>query len=183
ENAKFAVPPGATQAGRREFSSSEYAKRIGGVVAGEPPAIDLTAEKRLIDCLATIAAQGIAASAHDVSDGGLAVTLAESCLAAEGKPNRHFERSEESLGASLSITGGASAEAALFGERGARCVVSVEREKIGALRELAAQYGVAANEIGEVTGDGALRIELKGRAVIDSSVESLRDIWTTSLER
>ena len=68
----------------REFSSSEYAKTIHGIVAGAPPAIDLAAEKRLIDCLVQLAAEKLIHSAHDVSDGGLAVTLAESCFAANG---------------------------------------------------------------------------------------------------
>src|SRR5215470_14075840 len=65
----------------REFSSSEYSKTIAAIVAGEPPAIDLAAEKRLIDCLVALATEGVVASAHDISDGGLAVALTESCFA------------------------------------------------------------------------------------------------------
>jgi phosphoribosylformylglycinamidine synthase len=163
----------------REFSSSEYAKRIGGIVAGQPPTIDLAAEKRLIDCLVETAAQGLAASAHDVSDGGIAVTLAESCFAAGVRAQQVAPQ----LGLMVTVEGGPAAESAIFGERGARCVVSVRPEKVGALRAIAAQYGVAAQEIGQVTQDPWLRIEYKGRSVIDSSVESLRDIWTNSLER
>jgi phosphoribosylformylglycinamidine synthase len=165
EPARHAVPLQA------EFSSSEYAKRIAGIVAGEPPAIDLTAEKRLIDCLVAIAAQGIAVSAHDISDGGIAVTLAESCFAAKG------------LGATVKLPDDAAEENALFGERGARCVVSVAPEKVGALRTIAGQYGVAASEIGQVTSGDSLRIEYKGQAVIDSQVKTLRDVWANALER
>src|ERR1700730_15468669 len=69
---------------QREFSSSEYSKIVAGVTAGDPPAIDLVAEKRLVDCLVALAAAGAVQSAHDVSDGGLAVTLAESCFASSG---------------------------------------------------------------------------------------------------
>ncbi len=65
----------------REFSSSEYSKTIAAIVSGEPPAIDLAAEKRLIDCLVALASEGAVQSAHDISDGGLAVALAESCFA------------------------------------------------------------------------------------------------------
>ena len=79
----------------REFSSSEYSKSIWGIVAGAPPAIDLDAEKRLIDCLVALAAQNVIASAHDVSDGGLAVTLAECCFASEGLSARVDLESEE----------------------------------------------------------------------------------------
>ncbi len=66
-----------------EFASSEYAKIVHGMVAGSPPAIDLAAEKRLIDCLVNLASERAIVSAHDVSDGGLAVTLAECCFTSE----------------------------------------------------------------------------------------------------
>jgi phosphoribosylformylglycinamidine synthase II len=155
----------------REFSSSEYSKTIAGIAAGEPPAVDLAAERRLIDCLVAIAAEGIATSAHDISDGGIAVTLAESCFAAK------------SLGAEVNLPQGIAIENALFGERGARCIVTVAPENLAALQTIATQYGVAADQIGQVTGDGTLRIQFKGRATIDSRVEKLRDVWAKSLER
>jgi phosphoribosylformylglycinamidine synthase subunit PurL len=162
----------------KEFSSSEYAKTVGGMVAGEPPAIDLAAEKRLVDCLIALTAESAVSSAHDISDGGLAVTLAESCFSAAGV--RH---AVPSVGAKLKIEGPSAAEFALFGESGARCVVSLPAEKIGTLQAIARQYGVAAAGIGQVTADGSLRIEYKGHTVIDSPVESLHDVWANSLER
>jgi phosphoribosylformylglycinamidine synthase len=155
----------------REFSSSEYSKTIASIVAGEPPAIDLAAEKRLQDCLVALAAAGAVQSAHDVSDGGLAVTLAESCFAADG------------LGANAKLDENGPDEAALFGERGARAIVSIAPSKLAALLDTARQYKVAARELGQVTRDGSFRIEHKGHAVIDASVESLRDAWAHSLER
>jgi phosphoribosylformylglycinamidine (FGAM) synthase-like enzyme len=99
------------------------------------------------------------------------VTLAESCFAAEG------------LGASVAAPEDVAAEYALFGERGARVVVSVAPEKLGAVRNTARQYGVGAHEIGKVTSDNALRIEYKGRTVVSASVPALRDAWAHSLER
>src|SRR5437588_5398915 len=65
----------------REFSSSEYSMAIAGTVAGEPPATDLAAEKRLIECPARLAAEGSLHSAHDISAGALSVTLPHSCFA------------------------------------------------------------------------------------------------------
>jgi phosphoribosylformylglycinamidine synthase II len=156
---------------RREFSSSEYSKTIGGIVSGEPPAIDLAAEKRLIDCLVALAAAGTLQSAHDISDGGLAVTLAESCFASNG------------LGASVSFNENTPAEYALFSERGARCVVSVSPTNLAAVLATARQYSVGATELGNVTRDAALRIELKEHAAIDSPLDVLRDVWANSLER
>jgi phosphoribosylformylglycinamidine synthase II len=162
----------------REFSSSEYSKTIGGIVSGEPPAIDLAAEKRLQDCLVALAAEGAIQSAHDISDGGIAVTLAESCFAPVR--GRH---AVPVLGAHVILDEEEPAETAVFGERGARAVVSVRPTSLARVLDTARQYAVGAREIGKVSHDGAFRIEHKGRAVIDSSVETLRDTWADSLER
>jgi phosphoribosylformylglycinamidine synthase subunit PurL len=163
----------------QEFSSSEYSKHIGGIVAGEPPAIDLAAEKRLQELLIALAAEGSVQSAHDVSDGGIAVTIAESCFAsAGGRPE------VKALGAKVSFgDAGEPAEFALFGERGARAIVSVKPSLVARVLETARQYKVTAEQIGQVTGDTRLRIEYKGYAAIESPVEELRETWTHSLER
>jgi phosphoribosylformylglycinamidine synthase II len=165
--ARYIVP---LQEASREFSSSEYSKTIAGIVAGQPPAIDLPAEKRLIDCLVALATDGAILSAHDVSDGGLAVTIAECCFGAGGvSVNVQFEGQEP-------------AEAAFFSERGARAVVSVKPASLARVLETARQYGVGAVEIGKVTPGSTFRIEYNGRAVIESAVETLRDAWAHSLE-
>jgi phosphoribosylformylglycinamidine synthase len=167
----------------REFSSSEYSKAIAGISAGEPPAIDLAAEKRLIDCLVALAAAGSVQSAHDISDGGLAVTLAESCFASVSSLVG-AEHAAPVLGAIVNLGDEPSAaEAAVFNERGARAVVSVSPSKLAAVLNTARQYSVAAHQIGQVIRGDALRIQYKGSAVIDSSVEALRDTWAHSLER
>jgi len=164
---------------RREFSSSEYSKTISGIVAGEPPAIDLAGEKRLQECLVALAANGAVRSAHDISDGGIAVTLAESCFASRVGA-QHAARQ---LGADVKLETTPSAEYALFGERGARAVVSVAPTSLAAVLETARQYGVTAHQIGQVIGSDAFRIEYKGSAVIDTSVAKLYDVWAHSLER
>jgi len=176
--ARYIVPSADTS--RREFSSSEYSKTIVGIVAGEPPAIDLAAEKRLQDCLVTLAAESAVQSAHDISDGGLAVTLAESCFASvvAGLQTGSF-----SLGASVQFDDLSPAESVLFNERGARAVVSASPSKLARVLEIARQYHVAARELGKVIREGSFRIQHKGRAVIDSPIETLRDAWANSLER
>jgi phosphoribosylformylglycinamidine synthase len=158
---------------RREFSSSEYAKRIAGIVAGAPPACDLEAEKRLIDALVALAAEGAVRSAHDLSDGGLAVAVAESCFA-----------SEDGLSAEIAVAGeqSAPAEYALFGERGARAVVSCRAGELARVEAIARQYGVAARRLGRVSR-GDFRIQVDGRDAVSAPVESLAEIWATALER
>ena len=154
----------------REFSSSEYARTIHGIVGGAPPAVDLAAEKRLIALLVALAGEGVLQSAHDVSDGGLAVTLAESCFASDG------------LSARVSLTSREPDEAALFGERGARAAVSVTSGKLARVLSLAAQYEVAASEAGRVTR-GKFCIELNGGTVVSVGVPSLADAWSGAFER
>jgi phosphoribosylformylglycinamidine synthase len=154
-----------------EFSSSEYSKSLAGLVAGQPPAIDLAAEKRLQQCLLALASSQSIQSAHDLSDGGLAVTLAESCFAAP------------QLGARMTLEHDAPAESFLFGERGARAVISIAPAKLDGVLYLARQHGVAAKKIGHVTSDSIFSIQYNGSAIIEESVEALRDIWSHSLER
>src|SRR5258708_1438735 len=167
---------------QREFSSSEYSKTIAAIVAGEPPAIDLAAEKRLQDCLVALAAEGALQSAHDISDGGLAVTLAESCFPS-GSSFVGAQHAAPVLAAIPNLENESStAEFAVFNERGARAIVSVTPSKLAAVLNTARQYNLAARELGQVTRDGSFRIEHKGRAVIESSVETLRDAWANSLE-
>ncbi len=153
-----------------EFSSSEYARTIRGIEAGAPPAVNLAAEKRLIAGLVALATDGRLQSAHDVSDGGLAVTLAESCFASSG------------LSIRAALTSKEPDEAALFGERGARAIVSVTPENLAAVLRIAAQYEVAVVEVGRVSR-GEFRIELSGKTVVSAEVPSLADAWANALER
>ncbi len=195
---------------RGEFFSSEYAKTIHGIVAGVPPAIDLGAEKRLIECLVNLASAGLILSAHDVSDGGLAVTIAESCFASEGLSADVNLTVEVTGGLGTGATdeegareGGSSpcyareietacarddkvwgrqrpAEYVLFRERGARAVVSLSPASLARLDKVAAQYGVAANRIGTVTRS-EFRIQINGSPVIRGDVTSFRQAWSESL--
>jgi phosphoribosylformylglycinamidine synthase len=155
---------------RREFSSSEYSKTIAGIVTGQPPAIDLAAEKRLQHCLVTLASSRALQSAHDISDGGLAVTLAESCFAG-------------GTGAWMTLKQNDPAEDFLFGERGARAAISIAASSLDGLLNSVRECGVSAEVIGHVTSDGIFSIQYNGSAIIEESVETLRDIWGHSLER
>jgi len=166
--------PGASNNSRqreplREFSSSEYARTIAGIVAGVPPSIDLAAEGRLIEALVALAAEGILASAHDVSDGGIAVTLAECGFASSGLSATADWRSQE------------PPELALFSETGARAVVSLPQASLARLLALAAQYEVAALVIGRVAC-GQLQLSLNGATIIRDSSDSLHEIWSGAIE-
>jgi phosphoribosylformylglycinamidine synthase subunit PurL len=170
---------------RRELSSSEYAVALHGITAGVPPRVDLAAEKRLIEALIAMASAGTVHSAHDVSDGGLAVTLAESCFAASftsaGLKNG-VAKAEGPLSAEVALESPEPAETALFGERGARAVISASAEALARLREIARQYSVTMQEIGRVTR-GDFRIMLNKRLAVQSPLDRLRDAWGESIGR
>jgi phosphoribosylformylglycinamidine synthase II len=155
---------------RREFSTTEYAKAVHGMVAGAPPAVDLAAESRLIECLVELASESAIVSAHDISDGGLAVTVAESCFGAEGL----------SAEIELDPPDGVPAEAALFGERGARAVVSLRPLSLARVDRIAAQWNVQSRRIGTVTS-GEFRIQHRGALLIRGKEDSFRQVWRESL--
>jgi phosphoribosylformylglycinamidine synthase subunit PurL len=181
-----ASPPVAQ---RREFSSSEYAKTVHGIVAGTPVEIDLVAEKNLIDCLVALASEKAILSAHDVSDGGLAVTIAECCFRSDGL-SANIRLGVQNSGSDLlveeadraSASEEEPAEAALFGERGARAVVSLSPLSLARVNRIAAQWNVRAELIGSVTR-GDFRIQYNGAHAIQGSVDRFRQVWAESLAK
>jgi phosphoribosylformylglycinamidine synthase subunit PurL len=175
------APPRTTEDALREFSSSEYARTIHSIVAGTPPTIDLAAEKRLIDCMIQLASSRAIASAHDVSDGGLAVTVAESCFASAGlSADVDVSLDSAQAPAGASFTAAEPAESALFGERGARIVVSAGTDSLARISAIAAQWNVRAERIGTVTR-GQFRIKYKGHLAIAGDIGALREVWSKSL--
>jgi len=172
DGAANASAPLAAEAVRRELSSSEYAKATHGIVAGAPPAIDLAAEKHLQECLVALASAGAIESAHDLSDGGLAVALAESS----------FASASEGLASQITLRGSEPAEIALFGERGARAIVSTRPESLARVAEIAAQCIVSAQQVGSAVR-GEFRIEYNGATIVRAPIDSLRQAWSGALER
>jgi phosphoribosylformylglycinamidine synthase subunit PurL len=123
-----------------ELGGSEYLATIHGKVIGPPPRCDPTLEKRVIDALLDSIRAGFISSAHDCSDGGLAVALAECCVS-----NR-----ESQTGAEIDLSGlaGNSTRGTLFGETQARIVISTPSPD--AVRAIAAKAKVACTIIGTV---------------------------------
>jgi phosphoribosylformylglycinamidine synthase len=164
-----AVSKPTSTTSEREFASSEYARTVAGIVGGVPPAIDLAAELRLIEALVALAAERVLASAHDVSDGGIAVALAECAFASNG------------LAAEASWHSDEPAELALFAETGARAVVSVPQASLARLLTLAAQYKIAAFVIGRVTR-GQFQLSHNGVTLVRGHSASLHEIWGGAIE-
>lgn len=143
---------------KQEFGGSELQKWLTGRIFGKAPTIDLHVEaKRQQQLLAAIRA-GVVASAHDVSEGGLAVALAECVMSAQG------------LGARVAIEGDVVAE--LFSETQSRFIVSVKKEHQQSFEQL-----VQAVRIGEVTNDGTLHVTAGGTCILHVPVETMRNVW------
>lgn len=143
---------------KQEFGGSELQKWLTGRIFGKAPTIDLHVEaKRQQQLLAAIRA-GVVASAHDVSEGGLAVALAECLMSAQG------------LGAHVTIQGDVVSE--LFSETQSRFVVSVKKEHQQAFEQL-----VQAVCIGEVTNDGTLHVTNGDTCILHVPVETMRNVW------
>ena len=124
-----------------ELGASEYLQRIHGLTIGAPPACDPAVERRLIDALLDAIASGLVRSAHDCSDGGLAVALAEKSVV----------RREQPFGFAVDLTAWADLplRALLFGEAQGRVVTTTTNPD--ALIALMQRHGVPAQVIGEVT--------------------------------
>lgn len=138
-----------------ELGASEYLKVIHGKVAGPAPAVDLTAERSLQEAMLELAAGGLARSAHDCAEGGLAVSLAESALAG----------SERGFGVDVELGDEIAAVPLLFGEAQGRIVISCAPDQVDQVLEVAARHGVPAARIGTVGEEGgAFRIRLTGAA-------------------
>ncbi|GAB4277653.1 MAG: phosphoribosylformylglycinamidine synthase subunit PurL [Coriobacteriia bacterium] len=152
-----------------ELGGSEYLKVAHGKVAGRPPTVDLDAEAALREVLLAAAAKGILKSAHDCSEGGMAVALAESCITG-------------GIGADVRLDGDLPAVAALFSETQGRAVVSVAEEDMDALEALCEEHGVPFGVIGTVGGD-EISIEVGETDAVRVPLARAADVWETTLER
>ncbi len=163
--------------GRGELGGSEYLKTVHDLVRGVPPSLDLEAERALQDLLVTLAEQRLVHSAHDCSDGGLAVTLAE-CMFGSGGIGA--EVSIEGL--SVSADARVNVAAALFGESASRVVVSASPDSVTEVLQQAAAAGVPARVIGE-TGGNRLRIAVAGVVEVDVAIEQAEQVWSDAIGR
>ncbi|MCY9786336.1 phosphoribosylformylglycinamidine synthase subunit PurL [Nocardiopsis sp. EMB25] len=149
---------------RAEFGGSAWADVVHGHLGGLPPRVDLAAEAALGEVLATAADRGLVTAAHDLSDGGLGVALAESAL-------------RGGRGVRVEVDG--DVFTALFSESGARAAVAVLPEHADALRALAAEHDVPVAEIGAVGGD-ALVVTHPGGSV-EVPLADLRTAYEATL--
>jgi phosphoribosylformylglycinamidine synthase II len=159
------------------LGGSTYWAEVCDFVGGDAPAVDLDAELRLQRLLVAAAERKLLRSAHDCSEGGLAVTLAEAAIGGPYVPG--------SLGASLDLTGYAPdvpLDGLLFGEDGARAVVSCSQASARPLIALADQHGVPIFRAGLVESAGTLELQV-GPHLFSWNTEALRRIYFDAIPR
>jgi phosphoribosylformylglycinamidine synthase len=160
---------------RGELGGSEYLHTLCGETKGVPPILDLAAERALQRLIVTLVERGLVRSAHDCSEGGFAVALAECCFEGGG------------IGASVSVDAAAGPEpgvdrqaATLFGESASRVIMSVEPKQTAAVLAASREAGVPAAAIGR-TGGRRVQISVEGRLAIDAAVLEAEARWSAAL--
>lgn len=157
---------------RDELGGSEYLA-LRGIVGPQPPILDLEREAAVQKVCRKLIREGLARSAHDCSEGGLAVALAECCIAS-------------GYGAQLTLKADFRADALLFGETQSRILVSVAGADVGKVQALAQAEGVPVTVLGHIGGD-ALVLDLAGTpgapptGRIELAVADLADVWRRAI--
>ena len=161
-----------------ELGASAYWEVCRDFAGGQPPKVDLEAERRLVELLVTGAERGLFRSAHDCSSGGLGVALAE--VAMGGPYQEHGYGLDVDLSAHFAPL---AAHQVLFSESHGRAVITCPPERAAAVQALAGELGVSAQRIGAVAGvNGSVRIRLSDGS-IDESVARLRDVYFSAIPR
>ncbi len=163
---------------RDDLVASEYAATVLGIKteemirSGRVPELDLDFEKAVQETCLMAAEAGLLRSAHDCSDGGLAVALAEACFSSLNRTG---------MGADVDLTGTLPVATRLFAETPSRIIISFEEAALGRMEELAAQKGCTLTMLGR-TGGEVLRISADGEEVVSLRVSELEAAWRGSLE-
>ncbi|MBY9082184.1 phosphoribosylformylglycinamidine synthase subunit PurL [Paenibacillus sp. HN-1] len=151
-----------------ELGGSEFQYAVHGVTEGRPPAIDLATERKLLDAVLGAIKKGLVASAHDLSEGGLAAALAESSISGR-------------IGANVELSAnGLRSDVALFSESQSRILLTAASAKAEELRAYIEAAGVPVRNIGTVGGE-RLRVHLDGASALDEPVSELTTIWEDAI--
>ncbi|MFQ6069625.1 MAG: phosphoribosylformylglycinamidine synthase subunit PurL [Candidatus Aminicenantales bacterium] len=156
---------------KEELGGSEFLKSVWGKEKGLPPQIDLEEEKRVQELCRKAIQAGLLESAHDLSEGGLAVCAAESS----------FLNSENRIGCSLELNDSIRTDALLFGETQSRILVSTKKKNLSRLLSMAGEMKVPAAVIGE-TGGNIILIRHLGQEVVNIRVEDAFRLWKEAIQ-
>ena len=165
---------------KNEIGASEYLKVVHGIIKGPVPDIDMKKEVAVQKACRQGIKKGIIKSAHDTSKGGLAVALAECCITGT-------LHGDKPMGAFIELQSDMRMDALLFGETQSRIIVTVARENLTALKNIAAKNKITASEIGKV-GGSRLMINVdwaskKNPKNINIELSELIELWSKGVNK
>ena len=149
------------------IGGTEYLKTIHGKIDGEPPHVDLSAEANLYKVMCSLTGKRQLKSAHDSSDGGVAITLAECC----------FKHDGSNLGAEVTLPALSRDDFALFGEQHSVVVISASMDVVDEITRICEDGKVKLTKLGKVGG-----LKLMINNVIDAELTNLRYAWENGLK-
>lgn len=157
-----------------DLNGSQFLEQYYNELGDDAPFISLAAEKRLQDLLIELAEKQLVQSAHDVSDGGLAIALIESAIM--------DETHQRGVAVTINRAGDFGIQEVLFSESQGRAVISAKKEQVETVMSLARNFGVPCQIIGEVK-EKTVEIFVNGKSVLNQSLQHLADIYFNAVER
>ena len=162
-----------------DLSMSEYAVSVGGVTtaeieaAGAVPELDMERERAVQSACLEAAEAGLLTSAHDCSDGGLAVALAESCFSSLGR---------DAIGARVDLKGTLSPTTLMFSESPSRIIISMDPSVVESVKKISEQHNAPFAVIGQVDGKRFV-VSIDGDEVVNTNITDLESAWRNALSR
>lgn len=151
-----------------ELGGSELQYLIDGKVSGRPPQLDLQREQAVQALVLNLIRDGLLKSAHDVSEGGLAIALAEACM-------------KNHVGVDIQLQTELPPTVFLFSESQSRILVSVRKQDMDQVLQQATISGVPCAHIGEVSDDAKLTIQVNRASVIEASLQHVKQLWKEAI--
>jgi phosphoribosylformylglycinamidine synthase len=152
------------------LGGSEYLRTVHGKVQGMPPPLDYAREKAVQGAVRGLVRAGLVTSAHDLSDGGLAVALAEMCF-------------PHDLGARVSLPAAPGRlDAQVFGEDAGRILIAFKAPRQAEVEALAKALGAPLTVLGTVGGE-SMRVESAGKVLLDAPASELKALWAGALAK
>ena len=150
---------------REELGGSQYLNIVHGLQTGNAPALNLEVEMNVQQAVSEMISEGVIASAHDCSDGGLAVALSECCIMG-------------GRGANITLDDAMRTDSLLFGETQSRIVISISPDNREKTESLCQKHGVSCTLLGQVKGDALVINDY-----INAGIKELADLYTRAIPK
>ena len=160
--------------GGASLAGCAYLQDLHGICAGRPPEWAPEDELAVQGACRELVRTGSVSAAHDLSEGGLAVAIAEMGFGGPGWPR---------VGCTLEVPQRARLDQLLFGEDPARILVAYDPANAALVHEVAQRHGAPLSVLGSTSGERVVIRDAQGVVLVDSSLTELSGRWETGLEK